>query len=108
MREKMKRMLVVMMATMVLVMTSIMPANAMEVQPRLPACPNCSGGAMVTSYTSYSSWVKTGETRGCTHYAYGTDMKWKRSRTKTTKCNKCSYGYSTTEYQYKWVCHGYT
>ena len=68
-------------------------------------CPKDCGGYLVNSY-SYGNWYNTGTSRTCTHYSYGLDYLFERAVTKTVNCNTCSYGYSNTSYETKWVCYG--
>ena len=66
------------------------------------------GGMITTSYTSWSAWIPVEETP-CTHgKPFGTDLEYQRSRVVTMKCDTCGRGASTTEYDYKVECHGYS
>jgi len=69
-------------------------------------CPNDNCSGLLFSSTSYGTWYNTGTSRTCTHFPYGLDYLFERAATKTTSCNTCSFGYSNTTYETKWVCYG--
>lgn len=75
--------------------------------PRAAICGNCGVGSMSVISTSYGNWYVSNE-RKCPHYPYGTDLEKSRAITTTTRCNYCSYGYSSIKTESKWECHGYS
>lgn len=103
--EKMEKLMVVALSVVMLTMTMILPASAAEIQPRLPLCPNCGRGALVTS-KSYGIWYVSENPR-CTHKSYGTDRIFARKVITAQKCNTCSAGYSSTSTERRLECHGY-
>lgn len=76
-----------------------------SIVPAARTC-SCGNGTYVPVSTVYGSWYTSSEVK-CTHKNYGTDLKQKRSKTITYKCNSCGRGYTTTSYETKTVCHGY-
>lgn len=66
----------------------------------------CGNGTYQPVSTSYGSWYTASEVK-CTHKNYGTDLKQKRSKTVTYKCNSCGRGYHTTSTDSRTICHGY-
>ena len=75
------------------------------VSPQSALCPACKKGIMLVSYT-WGGWVNKKEVK-CKHHNYGTDIQQTRKGTKTTTCNSCNRGTSTTVYDSRTVCHGY-
>lgn len=77
-----------------------------EISPRGALCPDCNIGEMRLSYSAWGNWYHYQEV-DCTHFPYGTDEVFLRSRTVTEECTYCGKGDSTQQYQTKIVCHGY-
>lgn len=103
--QKIRKMMVVALSVVMLTLTMAVSASAAEIQPRLPACPNCGRGLLVPS-KSYGAWYVADQPR-CTHLPYGTDQIQKRNVTTTNKCNVCGAGSSTNSTETRTVCKGY-
>ena len=107
MKRKMKQIVAVVAAMIMVLSMGMISVNAAEIQPRLPLCPDC--GAVMHPQKTYGKWSYTDNTRKCTHgYKYGVDKEQKRKVTTVTSCSKCSRAYPpVTSIEVRFECHGY-
>lgn len=66
-------------------------------------CSMCLQGTLNMTY-SYTSWVKTGQTRQCSKNWLMLDYEESRVKTTTYQCNVCGYGFHNTSTETRWVC----
>lgn len=94
MKKKMKRMVALLAATIMVLSMSVISVNAADVQPRAPLCPRCS--IAMTPVRKVAS-VRTVE-KPCIHDGciYGTDLWEEKTIATTMTCNRCGLAYSPT------------
>lgn len=69
-------------------------------------CAQCGKGTLITS-TAWGAWYNDDQV-SCTHgHAWGVDLIQKRQGTKTTKCNVCGKGWTSTVTESRTVCCGF-
>lgn len=104
MKKKLKKCTALILASIALLMISIIPVSAADTRGAR-TCPNC--GALTYESTTYGPWLTTSRVL-CRHYPYGDDLNQKRTGTVTVRCRNCSYGYRKgTVEQTRVVCQGH-
>lgn len=86
-------------------------ANIIAVTPdvfRTKICSSCHNGRMINHGNKCLEYRNTGEQRPCTHYAYGTDIRFERTCQAIARCEICFYTISTEWKESKWECHGFS
>lgn len=108
MKKKFRKMVSVLVATMMVLAMGMISVNASDIQPRAPLCPSC-GSSMIPKVT-YGSWSSP-KSVSCIHgFPYGDDKLYTRNvTTKVTCTNKnCLLAYpGTTKTETKRECFGH-
>jgi len=66
-------------------------------------CDKCNGG-VISDTVTYYAWGNTGNSQVCAKDYRYVDLEQSRLAVYEFRCNKCSYTFWSSQYQYRWVC----
>ena len=93
MKKKMKRMVALLAATIMVLSMGAITVNAADVQPRASLCPRCSIAMYPVRKVQSTRRVE----KSCTHgFVYGTDVWEEQTIATTMTCGRCGLAYSPT------------
>lgn len=93
MKKKMKRIIALAAATIMVLSMGVISVNAADVQPRAPLCPRCS--IVMHPVTRVTSTRRV--EKPCIHgFIYGTDVWEEKTIATTMTCSRCGLAYSPT------------
>lgn len=93
-------------AAMLMIVSTVTTAFAVEIQPRYEPCPNCNKGFIQETTTEVGDPLRQSQSRVCIHGKNGQDTVFLHTYQVTYYCTTCHYETGYTYTKPLWHCEG--